>query len=1087
MAAGKARLIVAPDATTRLDVARAFIAALPADAEALLVAPTWEACDDLARDASIAAGARFGLVRSTLARLAASLAVRALAAQGLVPPPRLSIAAVVARAVHRLAGEKRLGRFAAVAEHPGLPGAVERTLGELRLAGVEPKRLRKLGGAGADLATLMEAVAEELAADGLADQGVVFATARAVARERTAPPPVGSPLLLLDLPIANAAEETLVAALVRAAPAVLATAPAGDARGRAALERVLGCDAEVRPGSPQPGSLGRLQQHLFEDSTPPPAKLDDRVRLAAWPGEARECVEIARAVQAEAARGVPLDRMAVALHASGEYVSHLEEAFARAEIPSFFARGTTRPHPAGRALLALLACASEGLSARGFAEYLSLGQVPDPGRVRDAAFVAPESDLLAAEPAAPADAEDVPLVDDPAAVPAIAGTLHEPRRWEKLLVEAAVIGGVDRWKRRLDGLAEELRRKRAALGDEDEARVAALERDLRNMEHLRAFALPLVTQLAALPQAARWGEWLDALRALAQVALREPEAVLRTIGELAPMAPVGPVDLDEVRLVLTPRLRDLVVAPPRRRYGAVLVAPTSAMRGLVFDVVFVPGLAENLFPGKIVEDPILLDAARERLDGTGLVRQADRSAAERLALRLAVGAARERVYLSYPRVDVEKARPRVPSFYALEVLRAAEGTLPGFDELGGRAQEAAQARLGWPAPEKPADAIDEAEYDLALLAPLLGADSETTVGTASYLLGTNAHLARALRARGRRWIRRWTAADGLVDPDALARAALARHQLDARAFSPTALQQFAACPYRFFLYTVHRLEPREEPVKIEMMDPLTRGDFVHNVQFQVLTRLRDEHLLPIGKDTLARAVEILEEALVTEERRQAEQLAPAIPRVWEDGVDAIRADLHEWLRLAVERFDGWVPERFELSFAIAERDRAHADPASVDEPVRVAGGLRLRGAIDLVERHQVDGRLRVTDHKSGKVSAPYGVVVGGGQVLQPVLYALAAEQILGTPVTEGRLYYCTSVGEYTERVVSIDRASRGDAETVAEIVGQALRDGFLPAAPAPRACAWCDYRAVCGPYEELRVDRKPKDRLVPLARLRRLA
>src|SRR5205085_5409297 len=135
------------------------------------------------------------------------------------------------------------------------------------------------------------------------------------------------------------------------------------------------------------------------------------------------------------------------------------------------------------------------------------------------------------------------------------------------------------------------------------------------------------------------------------------------------------------------------------------------------------------------------------------------------------------------------------SFYALEALRAGEGTLPGFDALGARAQ-AGGGRLGWPAPKEPADAIDEAEYDLALLAPLRDADPQTTVGAAAYLLGANPHLARALRARARRWIRRWTPADGLVDPDALARDALARHQLTARSFSPTALQHFAACPYR---------------------------------------------------------------------------------------------------------------------------------------------------------------------------------------------------------------------------------------------------------------------------------------------------
>jgi hypothetical protein len=40
------------------------------------------------------------------------------------------------------------------------------------------------------------------------------------------------------------------------------------------------------------------------------------------------------------------------------------------------------------------------------------------------------------------------------------------------------------------------------------------------------------------------------------------------------------------------------------------------------------------------------------------------------------------------------------------------------------------------------------------------------------------------------------------------------------------------------------------------------------------------------------------------------------------------------------------------------------------------------------------------------------------------------------------------------------------------IVGQALAEGFLPAAPGERECDYCDYRRVCGPYEHIRVEHK---------------
>jgi len=145
----------------------------------------------------------------------------------------------------------------------------------------------------------------------------------------------------------------------------------------------------------------------------------------------------------------------------------------------------------------------------------------------------------------------------------------------------------------------------------------------------------------------------------------------------------------------------------------------------------------------------------------------------------------------------------------------------------------------------------------------------------------------------------------------------------------------------------------------------------------------------------------------------------------------------------------------------------------------------LRGSIDLVERG-LGGRLRVTDHKSGKADAPKEVIIGGGRVLQPVLYALAAERLLGEPVESGRLYYCSSRGGYEDRVVPLDQAARGAAQELAATVAGAIAEGFLPAAPAAGECKWCDYRMVCGPYEETRVALKPPARINALERLRGL-
>ncbi|HWN99657.1 MAG TPA: PD-(D/E)XK nuclease family protein, partial [Blastocatellia bacterium] len=793
-----AQIVIARDTAARLNAAADWLNSYPADAEILIVSPSREAGDEFARTAARKSGARFGLSRFTLNHLAASLAAPVLARAGLVPASGFALTAVAARAVHLLLTEGALSYFEPVATRPGFPTAVARTLEELRMNDADGRAISKLTRGGSDLAALAERVARELAQAKIADRSAVFeaainATQDSALRTHHS---LGLPLLLLDVALISSSEAGLVAALASRAPAVFATAARGDQRTIVRLERAMGCKAIEVHDPNQNSSLASLKRHLFEDSSGEPAKLDKTVKLTSWPGEARECVEIARFIQQEAASGVAFDRIAVFLRSPGEYGSHLEEAFRRAAIPAYFARGTSRPDAAGRGLLALLACKSEGLSARRFAEYISLAQVPDPADANalrtDEHWTPPDHDLIPTaadiENEEETRNEDAPLPVELEGKPVVGGTLRAPWRWERLLVESSVIGSEERWERRIAGLDRELRLRREELDEEDEDRAVQLDRDISDLSHLREFALPLIKKLASLPGEATWGEWLARLSELAGAALREPESVISVLNELAPMSPVGPVELFEVQQVLTPRLRELAIAPPRRRYGRVFVGSTDAARGMTFDIVFVPGLAEKLFPRKVVEDPILLDGQRHKLETAELVTQRDRVAAERLALRLALGAAHSRAYLSYPRIDVQQSRPRVPSFYGLEALRAAEGKLPGFDELGTRAESGSSGRLGWPAPELATDAIDEAEYDLALLGPLLDADPETTSGTAHYLLGSNPYLARALRGRSRKWLKRWTPYDGLVEPDQSALEALSKHQLSARSFSPTALQ-----------------------------------------------------------------------------------------------------------------------------------------------------------------------------------------------------------------------------------------------------------------------------------------------------------
>lgn len=1085
----KSRIEVTCDAEVRIQIAREWVQGYSADSEILVLASSSEAATDLHLGIVSSTGSWFGLQRFTMNVLASRLTQHAFAASGFAPASSLSFTAIVARAIHSLNSEGKLSYFAPVATRPGFPIAVAKTLEELRMNEADSDSIARLARGGKDLAAVATLVNEELREAKLCDRAVLFRAAiDSVASQETAGY-VGRPLLMLDVAVRSSLENKLIRELAARSPDVLATVPKGDEKTISSLEESLQYKRHNAYSSGIGNSLSLSKQHLFENSAPPITPLDESVRIQSWPGEPRECVEIVRSIQAEAAQSVPFDQMAVLLNSPGDYRSHLEEAFSRAQIPAYFVRGTTAPDPAGRAMLTLMACAADGLSAKRFAEYLSLGQVPalEANRDVDSKWAPPSDELITSTPESEdldtaAEVDSASLVANPDDSTVIDGALRVPARWERLLVDSAVIGGKDRWARRLEGLANELNLRIEEAAPEEEVRVESIRRQVRDLDALREFAMPLIERLASLPQSAYWGEWLTHLRELTVNALRHPDGVMATLAELEPMGSVGPVDLHEVQLVLSARLHDLGVKPPKRRYGCVFIGAVDSARGLSFAVVFIPGLAERIFPSKIVEDPILPDAQRKE---TALMTRRDQLEVERLGLRIAIGSARDRAYLSYPRVDVQQSRPRVPSFYALEALRAAEGALPGFEEIASRAESTTRARLGWPAPERPEAAIDEAEYDLALLASLVGARDKESTGRAHYLLTANTHLARALRGRSRRWLRRWTQNDGLVDVDELARKSIARHQFSARSFSATALQNYASCPYRFFLSAILRLGLRQEPAAIEVIDPLTRGSLFHETQFEVLTNLKAASLLPLQTDSVGKAFNLVDQSLKRLAADYEDRLAPAISRVWQDGINSIRADLREWLRRMADSSDGWIPDKFELSFGLSDRGPRESDPASVDDPVEIIGDLKLRGSIDMVER-QGSGRFRVTDHKTGKARAEKETIVGGGKYLQPLLYALACQKLLDGGVESGRLYYCTSDGGYEERVVPLDDDNLEILNSVLMTIREGLADGFLPAAPDEGACDWCDFRAVCGGFEETRIRLKPRDRLVQLKAMRDL-
>jgi ATP-dependent helicase/nuclease subunit B len=977
--------------------------------EVLVLGPMREAADEVAFEAC--GDALIGVHRLAFRELVGELSAAELNRRALAPVGRIVREALAARVTQEAVGAGGLRYLGPVAGFPGFPRALAATFEELRLNAVPLDQLRECGESGADLALLLGAYEDELAARGFADHATRVELARLGIQQQVRERAV----VALDLAPRTRRERELLTGILNTA--------------RAHLDLRLG-SGDTAPES----SLGSLQRYLFSGDAVPPREEDGSVEIFSTSGEALECVEIARRIGAAVDGGVPFDQIAIAVRSPERYQPLVVEALRRAGIPVHCTRGSRRPDVAGRSFLALLHCAEERLSASRFAEYLSLGQMPG-GEEPD-------------------------------------GEPPTPAAWERLLVDAAVMGGADRWATRLDGLHEEFHRRYDE--EEDEGERGRLERRIVSVENLRAFALPVICRLAALPERATWGEWIASLIDLAAFTLREPERVTELLEELEPMSAIGPVGLAEVLLVMGPRLTTLAVAHMDSRYGKVWVGGIEEARGMAFRYVFVPGVNEGLFPRPPAEDPLLLQAQRQQLGfEPGVELRAALQTEDTELLRIAAACASEHFTLSFSRLDLLTGRERVPSFYAFAAHRAAGAPEMDVREFEARARSATRTRIGWPAPPDPADAIDDAEFDLATLAPLVK-------GSGQYLKSLPGRAAASLRARWMRWDKAWKSADGLF-LDEIGSEALKPYRLTERAWSLSLLQQYARCPYRFALRGIFGLGPAERPVGIQRMDPADRGNLYHAVQFELLRDLAAAGLAPVHSENLAAALERLDAILQVEAARAERDLAPAIPQIWRAEVQRIRTDLRGWLQQKALLEADWTPEFQELSFGL--KSGAAHDRRSRKEAVTVSGGYKLQGSIDLVERH-ASGMVRVVDHKTGRIPDPRPETVGGGEVLQPTLYALAAEQILGEPVAAGRLYYSTIAQNYTAIDIPLHDGTRRRAQHVLEVINRAIVNGTLPAAPRKDGCKNCEYLPVCGPYEEERFQLKSQVELKNLKELR---
>ncbi len=496
--------------------------------------------------------------------------------------------------------------------------------------------------------------------------------------------------------------------------------------------------------------------------------------------------------------------------------------------------------------------------------------------------------------------------------------------------------------------------------------------------------------------------------------------------------------------------------------AAVLLVRIDQARGLSRPVVFHTGFVEGAVPGAPREDPLLPDRYREALntatEHTGHhlpLRWGARS--ERVLLtRFALEAGEEKTILSWSvRAQAGGAR-RNPAGLLLDLVSARAGT--SLDAEDPRFLEAAPAPVSDEARARPADATD---LDLALLSGARAPGQEELAVLLSQ--PRSRHLVSALRAAEARWSeRRLGPWDGVLERETAVRAAWRRVDPGRRAWSPTALEAMANCPFSFLVTRILELSPAVDPE--DDFDAAERGRIFHELHERLYRGLLDAERLPLRVESLPDVLRRLDALLAEKEKALA--VAPGAARVLRRATLAdLRADLAILLARDARRPPEGraVPRWFELPFG-AEGDVAAAPAFDLGDGRR----LPLRGRADRVDLRG-DGAVDVIDLKTGRPAVRDGEITGsaGGKAvvhLQLPLYLTAVGRALGREPGCARYDHVTAKGGWRSIEFTAEdlESRRPRIEALLRHAVDRCHRGWFPCTPGDRCCH-PELAPACGP------------------------
>jgi ATP-dependent helicase/DNAse subunit B len=815
-------------------------------------------------------------------------------------------------------------------------------------------------------------------------------------------------------------------------------------------QALAGAEDTLTSGAPT-NNLATLRAGVFTGNYSEHAS-DGSVRVLSCPNEVSEAREIAReAIRLKRDWGIPFSEMAVVARDAATYLPLLAGIFEQIGVPFYIREGLPLSSSApGRSILAALCLPESGYRRGDVMQWLTSGAIDTRSLTTD-------------------------------------GTEAPMSLWDRISADAGVVQGEVQWHERLPVQARAYQAQ-AQAGTEN--RKAALDHLAQQTENLLAFLRQLFTFGNHCRQQQTWSALAEAACAFLR-RVHPPtserdrvESALSSLRELdrlrQPASLAGFIAAAEQTLAGVSRTRGVF-----QQTGVHLMS-LAAARHTRFRTVFVPGLTEGSFPVAGRQDPILLDEERRALSmggGAVLPLKSTRPQEERFLFRLALEAATEHIVLTMPRAEAASGAEKIASHYLLQSVECLAGRpihQAALQSPGAAPAHVVYIRNSSLLADDCHSALDSREFDLRFARALLASEHPAD---ARYLEQGSSNLARAVEAEQAQW-----GSDGLTVYDGLLATPECRHALGElfsaeRVYAPTALERYAACPYRFFLHDVLRLQELEEPELVDEIDARDKGELMHVILRDFYAAMKAEKKLPLApgrfEDYRAALAAISQEHF----RRVESEGQTGPPATWALKQQFILQDLERHVRS--ELGSDWLPEDFERAFGM--KDFPGFELPIGDE------AIQLRGQIDRIDLSPDRTAIRVVDYKSGKKRYNLEVSLLGGKALQLPLYLLAAASLYRRiELRQSTAEYCyiTRRGEWKTCVFPGAALAEKQEElsTLLRTIIDGCREGVFPHCPdekSPTGCRNCEFTRIGDPRRQVLWERKQTDpRLAPFLHMR---